>query len=121
VKAGLFHFPGLIKCVYLLLNSTLTWLTTLARNAAKELAVKLLSWHRRDNENFKTYTIMLKLCSEELMRTRSGRRYRAQPSSRLAVFFLDNSDVAKHTLSFLDTNSDQLRNIAAMVNTPESL
>ncbi|GMH72112.1 hypothetical protein TrRE_jg12780 [Triparma retinervis] len=51
---------------------------------------------------------MLKLCSKKL--TRSGRRMRATPDKNdaFAVFFHNDSDVAKHLLSFLDTNSDGL-------------
>jgi hypothetical protein len=59
---------------------------------------------------------MLKLCSKKL--TRSGRRMRATPNAddALAVFFHNESDVAKHTLSFLDTHTDEFRRLAAAVN-----
>ena len=116
VKAGLFHFPGLMMCIErILLDETFngTWM----KEYATALANKLLKWQRRDSVTltFKTYTIMLKLCSKKL--TRSGRRMRATPNADdpFAVLFHNDSDVAKHLLSFLDTNSPQLRRIAAAV------
>jgi hypothetical protein len=116
VKAGLFHFPGLMTSIEgILLDATLNGTHTETR--ATELASKLLQWQRRDSVTltFKTYTIMLKLCSKKL--TRSGRRMRATPKADdpFAVLFHNESDVAKHLLSFLDTNSPQLRRIAAAV------
>ena len=116
VKAGLFHFPGLMTCIEgILLDATLNG--TEVKYYATKLASKLLQWQRRDSVTltFKTYTIMLKLCSKKL--TRSGRRMRATPNADdpFAVLFHNDSDVAKHLLSFLDTNSPQLRRIAAAV------
>jgi len=116
VKAGLFHFPGLMTCIEeILLDANLNG--TLSKIYATKLASKLLQWQRHDSVTltFKTYTIMLKLCSKKL--TRSGRRMRATPNADdpFAVLFHNDSDVAKHLLSFLDTNSPQLRRIAAAV------
>jgi hypothetical protein len=115
VKAGLFHFPGLMTHIEgILLDTTLPkW----RKYNATKLANKLLNWQRHDSVTltFKTYTTMLKLCSKKL--TRSGRRMRATPNADdpFAVLFHNDSDVAKHLLSFLDTNSPQLRRIAAAV------
>jgi hypothetical protein len=114
VKAGLFHFPGLMTSIeVILLDETLNGTST--KRYATELADKLLQWQRQDSATltFKTYTIMLKLCSKKL--TRSGRRMRATPyeNSPHAVFFHNNSDVAKHILSFLDTHTDEFRQVAS--------
>jgi hypothetical protein len=115
VKAGLFHFPGLMTRIEgVLLDANLEGSDT--KLYATELAFKLLQWQRHDSVTFKTFTMMLKLCSKKL--TRSGRRMRATPNKNdaFAVFFHNGSDVAKHILSFLDTNSDQLRRIAAAMD-----
>ena len=116
VMAGMFHFPGLMTCIEgILLDATLngTW----TKRFATMLASELLKWQRRDSVTltFKTYTIMLKLCSTKV--TKTGKQMRATPNADdpFAVLFHNDSDVAKHLLSFLDTNSPQLRRIAAAV------
>ena len=118
VKAGLFHFPGLMTCIEgILLDTTLNGIGT--KEYAAWVASNLLHWQRCDSATFKTYTIMLKLCSKK--HTCSVRRMRATPkkNSPLAVFFHNNSDVAKHTLCFLDTNSDVLRRVSVAFNSLE--
>jgi hypothetical protein len=116
VKAGLFHFPGLMTCIEgILLDANINGTDT--KRYATALANKLLKWQRRDSATltFKTYTIMLELCSTKV--TKTGKKMRATPNAddAIAVFFHNDSDVAKHLLSFLDTNSPQLRRIAAAV------
>lgn len=117
VKAGLFHFPGLMTFIEgILLDANLNGTDT--KRYATSLARKLLKWQRRDSVTltFKTFTIMLKLCSTKV--TKTGNQMRATPNADdpFAVLFHNESDVAKHILSFLDTNSPQLRRIAAAVN-----
>jgi hypothetical protein len=100
VKAGLFHFPGLMTFIEgILLDATLNG--TLTQTYATKLASKLLQWQRRDSVTltFKTYTIMLLLCDAKVPRASPS------PSSRLSTFFADSSDVARHTLTFLDANA----------------
>jgi hypothetical protein len=139
VKAGLFHFPGLMTSIEgILLDANLNG----TYKVATKLASKLLQWQRHDSVTFKTCTIMLKLCSEKLVTgTTTGATtsttktatetitvttittkttyhehlMRAHPISPLTTMFVENSDVAKYLLSFLDTNSDQSRIIAAAV------
>jgi hypothetical protein len=115
VKAGLFHFPGLMTRIEgILLDATIpSW----QKIYATQLANKLLKWQCRDSATltFKAYTIMLELCSKKV--TKTGKQMRATPNADdpFAVLFHNDSDVAKHLLSFLDTNSPQLRRIAAAV------
>ena len=88
VKAGLFHFPGLMTCIEkVLLDTSLDGTDT--KLCATQLATRLLQWQRCDSVTltFKTYTLMLKLCDEKVPRAHP------EPTSRLATFFSNNSEV----------------------------
>ena len=84
VKAGLFHFPGLMTRIEGILGDA-TLNGTGTKSYATLLANKLLTWrHSSFRATFETYTLMLKLCSKK------HRRADPNPTSRLAVFFFEN-------------------------------
>jgi hypothetical protein len=102
VKRGLFHFPGLMTSIEgILLDANVNG--THVKHYATKLASKLLTWrHSSFRATFETYTLMLKLCSKK------HRRADPNPTSRLAVFFFENEDVWRHTLSFLESKKSHL-------------
>jgi hypothetical protein len=141
VKVGMFHFTGLMTCIENILTGERGDEGSV--EGVTELASTLLQWQRRDNAAFKAYTIMLELCSKRVVtgtttnttttKTENAfittittiieydkdKKMRAAPkkSDALAVFLNTyGDDVAEHILSFLDTNSPQLREVAAAVN-----
>jgi hypothetical protein len=140
VKVGMFHSTGLMTCIENILTGERGDVESV--EGVTELASTLLQWQRRDNAAFKAYTIMLKLCSERVVtgtttnttntKTEDAfittittiigydkdKKMRATPNAddAFAVFLNKDNDVAKYILSFLDTNSPQLRKVAAVVN-----
>ena len=113
VKAGMFHFPGLMTCIEgILLDATLNGTHT--KGYATMLASKLLTWqHSSFRATFETYTLMLKLCSKK------HRRADPNPTSRLAVFFFESEDVWRHTLSFLESKRSHLNHAIRRANKGE--